>query len=157
MADQSRARYSRAVRYSTEKTQHVLYFLKPVALRISNMILRGMSGTSSGACLGHHLGYVRGMSGASSGACLGQHLGHIPTMDKIGQQSAVLHASVMPWFMFENLPRDGQQWTTIRGATCISDAVLILTMAGTPATERQGPSRLQSWSKGLCGSSPSPR
>ena len=27
--------------------------------------------------LGHHLGYVWGMSGASSGACLGQQLGQI--------------------------------------------------------------------------------
>ena len=56
MADQGRARYSRAqsgkARYSqvepgtakynaAEKTHHVLYFWKAGALRISNMILRG--------------------------------------------------------------------------------------------------------------------
>ena len=43
-------------------------------------IIWGMSGATSGACLGHHLGHVWGniwgMSGASSGACLGHHLGH---------------------------------------------------------------------------------
>ena len=54
-------------------------------------------------CLGHQLGHVWsiiwGMSGASSGACLGQHLGHIVN--------------------------NGQQWTTIRGATCLSDAVFL--------------------------------
>ena len=55
-------------------------------MRISNIILRGISG----ACLGHHLGHVcwgniRGMSGESSGACLGQYVNN-------GQQSAVLHA-----------------------------------------------------------------
>ena len=42
-------------------------------------------------CLGHHLGHVWGMPGA----CLGQHLGHIVNN---GQQSEVLHASVMPLF-----------------------------------------------------------
>ena len=35
----------------------------------------------------------------SSGACLGQHLGHIVNN---GQQSAVLHASVMPFFLLTN-------------------------------------------------------
>ena len=53
-----------------------------------------MSGTTSGACLGHHLGHVWGiiwgMSGESSGACLGQHLKHIVNN---GQQSAVIYAS----------------------------------------------------------------
>ena len=39
---------------------------------------------------------ARGMSGVSSGACLGHHLGHIVNN---GQQSAVLHASVMPFFV----------------------------------------------------------
>ena len=65
-----------------------------------------MSGASSGSCLGHQLGHVWGiiwgMSGTSSGACLGhylgQHLGHIVNN---GQQSAVLHASVMP-FLFKS-------------------------------------------------------
>ena len=47
-------------------------------------MLRGMSGASSGACLEYHLG-----------ACLGQHLGHIVNN---GQQSVVLHASLMPFF-----------------------------------------------------------
>ena len=59
------------------------------------------------ACLGHHLGHVWsiiwgiirgiiwGISGTSSVACLGQHLGNIVNN---GQQSAVLHASVMPFF-----------------------------------------------------------
>ena len=71
-----------------------------------------MSGASSGSCLGHQLGHVWGiiwgmsggiiwgMSGASSGACLGhylgQHLGHIVNN---GQQSALLHASVMPFLI----------------------------------------------------------
>ena len=63
-------------RYSAERTHHVLYFWKAGALRISNIILKGMSG-------------------ASSGACLGQHLGHIVNN---GQQSEVPHASVMPLF-----------------------------------------------------------
>ena len=66
------------------------------------MILRGMSGTS----MGHHLGHVLGISGASSEACLGHLLGHVwdniwgilLTMDNNEQQSAVLHASVMPFF-----------------------------------------------------------
>ena len=39
---------------------------------------------------------IWGMSGASSGACLGQHLGHIVNN---GQQSAVLHASVMQFLI----------------------------------------------------------
>ena len=89
------------------------------------MILRGMSGASTGAssgvCLGHYRGHVIvwdiiwGMSGASSGACLGQHLGHI---DNNGQQSAVLHASVMPFLaplhkeLFDNI-------TTVRFYTCL--------------------------------------
>ena len=63
-------------RYCAERTHHVLYFWKAGALRISNIILKGMSG-------------------ASSGACLGQHLGHIVNN---GQQSEVPHASVMPLF-----------------------------------------------------------
>ena len=72
------------------------------------MILRGMSGASTGACLGHHLGHVWGIIWGMSGACLGQHLGHV--WDLIyraiwgilsGQQSAVLHASVMP-FLSQN-------------------------------------------------------
>ena len=58
MADLGRARYS------AENTHHVLY-LKAGASRLSNMILRGMSGEStgpsSGACLGHHLGHVLGI------------------------------------------------------------------------------------------------
>ena len=66
------------------------------------MILRGTSGTS----MGHHLGHVLGISGASSEACLGHLLGHVwdniwgilLTMDNNEQQSAVLHASVMPFF-----------------------------------------------------------
>ena len=50
------------------------------------MILRGMSGESTWAS-------SWGMSdGVLSGACLGQHLGHIVNN---GQQSVVLHASVM--------------------------------------------------------------
>ena len=68
-------------RYSAEKTHHVLYFWKAGALRISNMILRGMSGASTGACLGHLLGSVWGiiwgMSGATSGSCVGHYLGHV--------------------------------------------------------------------------------
>ena len=86
-----------------------------MTLKISNMILRGglgvpdwdiywgiiwgMSGASSGACLGH----VWSMSGASSGACLGHVLGMSGqwTMDNNGQQSVVLHASVMPFFIYE--------------------------------------------------------
>ena len=88
MADLGKARYSQVqpdtARYSAEKTHHVLYFRKAGASRISNMILRGMSGASIGA---------------SSGACLGHHLGHVwamlSTMDNNGQQFAVLHASVM--------------------------------------------------------------
>ena len=66
---------------------------KAGALRISNMILilkLASTGASAGACRG----IILGMSGASSGACLGQHLGHIVNS---GQQSAVLHASVMPF------------------------------------------------------------
>ena len=54
------------------------------------MMLRGMSGASTGACLGHHLGHVFGMSGDHLKACLGQ--------SKI---SAVLHASLMP-FLWKN-------------------------------------------------------
>ena len=60
------------------------------------------SGASSGACLGHvwghylghHMRNVWGIIWGMSGACLGQHLGNIV---KKGQQSAVLHASVMPF------------------------------------------------------------
>ena len=39
-----------------------------------------------------------------SGACLGQHLGHIVNN---GQQSAVLHASMMPFFLmgFNSIPQ----------------------------------------------------
>ena len=64
----------------------------------------------SGASSRHVCGIIWGMSGASSGACLGHNLGHVwvivwgmsgvtsvATMDKNGQQSAVLHASVMPF------------------------------------------------------------
>ena len=58
---------------------------------------------SSGAFLGHHLGYawgiiwgiIFGMSGASSGACLWHHLKACLGQSKI---SAVLHASLMPFF-----------------------------------------------------------
>ena len=38
-----------------------------------------------------------------SEACLGQHLGHIVNNDNNGQQSAVLHASVMPFLYFSCL------------------------------------------------------
>ena len=41
-----------SARYSAKKTPDVLYFWKACTLRISNMIPRGMSGESSGACLG---------------------------------------------------------------------------------------------------------
>ena len=58
------------------------------------MILRGMSGASSGAYLGHHLGHVWGIIWGMSEACLRQHVGHI---FNIRVQSAVLHASVMPF------------------------------------------------------------
>ena len=60
--------------------------------------------------LGHHLRHILGiiwaMSGASSGACL-EHVwdniwGILSTMD------------------------NGQQWSTIRGATCVCDAVFLL-------------------------------
>ena len=76
------------------------------------MILRGMSGASSGACLGHVWGITWGMSGhiwghvwSMSGTCLGHHLGHVWGMS--GTTSGAYC----------------QQWTTIRGATCICDAV----------------------------------
>ena len=50
-AEPGTARYSGAqsgkARYSAKKTNHVLYFWKACALRISNMILRGMSGSST--------------------------------------------------------------------------------------------------------------
>ena len=49
--------------------------------------LEEMSGVFSGASSGTCLGVIWGMSGASSGACLGE--------SKI---SAVLHASLMPFF-----------------------------------------------------------
>ena len=49
-----------------------------------------MSEASSGACLGHHLRHVWDIIWA----CLGQHLGHIFNN---GQQSAVPHASAMPF------------------------------------------------------------
>ena len=53
------------------------------------MILRGMSGESTWAS-------SWGMSDrVLSGACLAQHLGHIVNN---GQQSVVLHASVLPFF-----------------------------------------------------------
>ena len=42
-----------------------------------------------------NLGHVWGIIWGMSGACLGQHLGHIVNN---GQQSAVLHASVMLFF-----------------------------------------------------------
>ena len=62
----------------TEKDPPCAIFLKS---RISNMILRGMFGVSIEA---------------SSRACLGQHLGeHCRNNVNNGQQSAVLHASVM--------------------------------------------------------------
>ena len=67
------------------------------------------SGASSGACLGHVWGMYGGiiwgiiceMSGALFGECLG-HVwdniwGILSKMDNNGQQSAVLHASVMPF------------------------------------------------------------
>ena len=65
-----------------------------------------MGGDMSGACLGHHLRHVWGMSGASSEACLGHHLGYIwgfvwgMSVACLGQSkiSAVLHASLMPFF-----------------------------------------------------------
>ena len=62
-----------------------------------------MSGASTGACLVHHLD----MSGASSGACLGHHLGYAWGMS-VASSGAFC-----------------QQWTTIRCATCICDAVLL--------------------------------
>ena len=59
-------------------------------------IVWGMSGACLGHVWGHYLGHhmrnVWGIIWGMSGACLGQHLGHIV---KNGQQSAVLHASVM--------------------------------------------------------------
>ena len=66
-------------------------------------IIWGMSGASTGACLVHHLD----MSGASSGACLGHHLGYAWGMS-VASSGAFC-----------------QQWTTIRCATCICDAVLL--------------------------------
>ena len=73
---------------------------KMASAEAQSIIIWGMSGASSGACLGprlgHHLGnalglsgaclgphlghawgIIWGMSGVSSGACLEQHLGHI--------------------------------------------------------------------------------
>ena len=44
-------------------------------MRISIMLLRGMSGASSEACLAQTLSGI--LYGASSGACLGHHLGHV--------------------------------------------------------------------------------
>ena len=41
-------------RYSAEKTHDVLYFWKVGALRISNMILRDISGVSTGATMGNN-------------------------------------------------------------------------------------------------------
>ena len=70
------------------------------------MIVKGMSGAStgasSGACLGYYLGHVWGIIWGMSGACLG-HVwdniwGILSTMDNNEQQSAVLRASVMPFF-----------------------------------------------------------
>ena len=94
---------------------------------------RGMSGVLSGACLGHHLGYVWGiiwgMSGASTGACLAHHL------DMSGASSGAFLGHV--WGMsgassgecLGHIVNNGQQWTTIYGATCICDAVFMYLVA----------------------------
>ena len=106
MADQGRARYSQVqsgkawysqvqpgtVRHSAEKTDHVLLFLKSrrfedIKYDIERYVW-GMSGPTSGACVGHHLAHIwdiiwaclghhLGHVWASSGACLGHHLGNV--------------------------------------------------------------------------------
>ena len=62
-----------------------------------------MSWASSGACLGHHPGHVWGIIWGMYGACLAHHLVHIVNN---GQQSAVLHASVMPFFPLDHEHED---------------------------------------------------
>ena len=49
-----------------------------------------MSGVSSGACLGHHLGHVWGIIWDMSGVCLGHHLGHVWGMSWASSGTGVL-------------------------------------------------------------------
>ena len=109
--DLGRARYSQEQPSTVLKRHIMCYIFESIFFDIkydTEMYVWGivwdMSGASTGACLAHHLG----MSGAflehvwwgiiwgMSGACLGQHLGHIVIN---GQQSGVLHASVMPFLL----------------------------------------------------------
>ena len=77
----------------------------------------GMSGASSEACLGHHLGHALGIIwgiDASSGACLGHHLGHVWGI--IWGMSGASSWACLGQHLKACLGH-------IRGATCISDAV----------------------------------
>ena len=77
-------------------------------------IIWGMSGASSGACLGHQLGHVWRIIWT----CLGHHLGHFWGMSGASSGECLGH-----------IVNNGQQWTTIYGATCICDAVFMYLVA----------------------------
>ena len=67
-------------------------------------------------CQGHHLGMAGASSGTSSGACLGQHLGHIVN---IGQQSAMRFCNPELWNTEEFIVISGDNWTGF-GFSCLS-------------------------------------